>query len=262
MQAQSAASGHQFLVFDGTMFTEKPDLAQYGIRPISVMYEGSMWASPQPSDKTSLPDQKLINTLAQKALQTTGIAVIYIWRWPLTGDPALVAGSVSKYQTVLQWFKTDQPGLKVGYYGVAPTQNYWAAIQETTSSRYTAWQKTNDTVTPSIQYGDILFPSAYTFYEDRDGWVKYAVAQIREARRLAKGKPVYVFLWPEYHVSNKLLGNTFLPGDYWRTELETARKYADGAVIWCCPNKQVWNNSASWWLETQKFMKETGSSTK
>ena len=81
-------------------------------------------------------------------------------------------------------------------------------------------------------------------------------AQIQEARRLSRGKPVYIFLWPQYHTSNQKLANTFLPGDYWRLELETAQKYADGAVIWCCSNSQSWEDNAAWWLATRSFLKD------
>ena len=87
-----------------------------------------------------------------------------------------------------------------------------------------AWQKENDNVASIAKLADVLFPSIYTFYEDRNGWSKYAIAQIQEARRHADGKPVYVFLWPQYHESNKKLANTFLPGDYWRMEARYCTK--------------------------------------
>ena len=118
--------------------------------------------------------------------------------------------------------------------------------------------KQDDSLASVASFVDVLFPSVYTFYEDRSGWQNYAIAQIQEARRLSRGKPVYIFLWPQYHPSNKKLANTFLPGNYWRLELETGRKYADGAVIWCCGNSQAWDNKAPWWLETQDFLKESG----
>jgi hypothetical protein len=185
--------------------------------------------------------------------------VIDIEEWPLVGDPATVAESVKKYQTVIGWFKTSAPDSRVGLYGVLPIPDYWKAVQGKGSAGYAAWQKQNDSLASIAPSVDVLFPSLYTFYEDRNGWQKYAIAQIQEARKSAAGKPVFVFLWPQYHVSNKKLANTFLPGDYWRMELETARKYADGLVIWCCSNKQTWDEKAPWWLETKGFLKETGS---
>jgi hypothetical protein len=239
--------------------TQKPDLKDFGLKPITVVYPNFMWEGNKVPDTTSLPDSSRINAFARLLNQTTDIVVIDIEHWPVTGDAATVNDSLKKYQTVLKWFKSPAPSLKVGLYGVLPIRNYWDAIQNTDSARYTSWQKDNDRLAPLAQSTDVLFPSIYTFYEDRNGWRKYAIAQIQEARRQADGKPVYVFLWPQFHGSNKTLANTFLPGDYWRMELETARQYADGIVIWCCSNRQTWDGSAPWWLETQKFIKEAPS---
>jgi hypothetical protein len=255
VEGQSVSPKRPFPVFDATAFTQKPDLKQDGLEPITVVYPAFMWDS---NDETNLPDKNRMSAFARLANQSTGVLVIDIEEWPLVGDPATVAETVKKYQTVTKWFKTPAPELKVGLYGVLPTRDYWKAIQGNGSPAYAAWQKMNDGVASIAPLVDVLFPSVYTFYDDRNGWQKYAIAQIQEARRLGGGKPVYVFLWPQYHPSNKMLGNSFLPGDYWRVELETARKYADGIVIWCCSNRQAWNDKAPWWLETQRFVKEVG----
>jgi hypothetical protein len=259
IRCQSVSPKTRFPVFDATGFTQKPDLAQYGLKRIMVVYPNLMWEGNKVPDATSLPDKSRITAFAQLANQSTGILVIDIEHWPLTGDPATVAESVKKYQTVIDWFKAPAPGLRIGLYGVLPIRDYWRAIQERNLPGYAAWQKENDNLTSITPHVDILFPSIYTFYDDRNGWQIYARTQIQEARRIGKGKPVYVFLWPQYHMSNKKLGNTFLPGDYWRMELETARKYADGIVIWCCSTKEAWEDRAPWWVETQHFLKETGS---
>jgi hypothetical protein len=94
---------------------------------------------------------------------------------------------------------------------------------------------------------DALFPSIYTFYTDRQGWVTYAIAQITEAKRKAKGKPVYAFLWPQYHESNLLLGLRPLDSDYWELQLNTVAQHADGVVIWGgwgANGPELWNEEA------------------
>ncbi len=233
VQGQALNPKYQFPVFDATGFTQKPDLTQFGLKTITVVYPAFMWDGDKGPDPVSLPDRGRIAAFAQIANQSTGILVVDIEHWPLTGGADAVAESIQKYQTVIKWFKAPSPSLKVGFYGVVPIRDYWDSLQEGTP-RYATWQKENDGVASIGKLADVLFPSIYTFYEDRNGWSQYALAQIREARRHADGKPVYVFLWPQYHESNKKLANTFLPGDYWRMELDTARKYADGVVIWCC----------------------------
>jgi hypothetical protein len=257
VQGQTVSASHPFPVFDATGFGQKPDLTQYGLKRITVVYPAFMWDS---SNEANLPERNRVSAFARLASQSTDLLVIDIEEWPVVGDPATIAESIKKYQAIIQWFKMPEPTLKVGLYGVPPIRDYWDSLQEVGSPRYVAWQKENDNLASVAHLADVLFPSVYTFYEDRTGWSKYAVAQIKEARRYAGGKPIYVFLWPQYESSDSKLANTFLPGDYWRMELETARKYADGIVIWCCSNRQAWDDKAPWWMETQGFMKEIGSS--
>lgn len=258
-QGQVAQPQKHFPVYDAIGgFVQKPDLTPFGLEHLTLVPPTFMWEGNKIPDEISLPDSTRINAIARLATQTSNLLVVDIEQWPVTGDAATVAESVRKYRTVIQWFKAPAPDLKVGLYSVIPIRNYWDSIQDQNSARYRAWKKQDDSLASIAQLVDVIFPSLYTFYDDRIGWQKYAIAQIQEARRYAGGKPVYVFLWPQYEAPHKALANTFLPGDYWRLELETARKYADGVVIWCCSNSNKWNDSAPWWLETQGFMKEIG----
>jgi hypothetical protein len=231
LQAQS------FPVFDGTLYQGKPQLP---LKPITIIYTGSMW---KPSDnKDNLPNAATIATLARQA-ESTGIGVIDVEHWPMD------QGGFGKYESLLSQFKKSDPTVKFGYYGVVPIRNYWGAIQGKGKPGYTAWQQKNAGADPIGKTCDVIFPSLYTLYDDRAGWQKYAIAQIAEVRKY--GKPVYVFLWPEYAD----LSGKYIPADFWTMELETARKYADGIVIWGGENHQTWNDQAPWWLATQAFMK-------
>jgi hypothetical protein len=257
LQGQASGTKGKFPVFDATGFTSKPDLSTYGIRPIMVVYPNFMWDGNRVPDSTSLPDKTRVIAFAKLASDTTRLLVVDIEHWSLFGDPPSVADSVKKYQTVLGWYKSSaEPEVKIGLYGAAPVRDYWSSVQPKNSARYIGWQKLNDQVAPLAKAEDIVFPSIYTFYDDQTQWQQYAIAHIQEARRISGGKPVYVFFMPEYHGSNPKIGNTFLPGDYWKMELETARKYADGVVIWCCQTKEVWNENAAWWVATKQFLKE------
>jgi hypothetical protein len=252
----STAPQAKFVVFDGTLYQGKPSPAQLGMKPITVLYQASMWPG-KSGDPQSVPNADVVRALALKASQSGGIAVVDIEQWQVTGDPATVAQSIDKYQQTLQIFQQAAPSLQVGYYSVAPIRDYWSPIDGTQSPNYLAWQQQNNTVAPVAQQANALFPSAYTFYTDQAGWQKYAIAQIAEARRIAPDKPVYLFLWPQYDDGKGAKGGDYLSDDYWKMELETARKYADGVVIWGGWS-QTWDNNASWWLETQQFMTETG----
>jgi hypothetical protein len=254
-RGQAASTQHQFPVFDATSFAQKPDLTEYGLQRLPVVYPAYMWDSKEQSVQTNLPDRNRVKAFALLAAQSSNILVIDIEQWPLVGDPVTVAASIMKLQTVIQWFKSPVPSIKVGFYGFPPLRDHWDSTQGEDTPRYKSWQTRNDGLAPIAQLADVLFPSFYTFYEDRGGWSKYAIAEIGEARRYSGGKPVYVFLWPQYEASGKL-ANTFLPADFWRTQLETASKYAGGIVIWCCSDRQTWDDRAPWWLETQRFIKQ------
>ena len=39
-QAQALPEKKPFIVFDGTLYADKPDLSQYGIQPITITYAG------------------------------------------------------------------------------------------------------------------------------------------------------------------------------------------------------------------------------
>lgn len=246
-----------FPVFDAIgPIPNKPDLTVYGLKPITVVYPQFLWDHPNWNDKTTMPDKTKLVNYAQTAKQSTGIMVIDIEHWPLSGDPTAVAQSVKQLETVFQWAKTPEPGLKVGFYGAIPQREYWAPnLVMTNPEKMRAWQQTNTGLSSLGRIVDITFPSVYTFYDDKAGWRKYAIAQIQEARRVAPGKPVYVFLWPQFHPSNKAKGGQFLSADYWTLELQTAKQYADGAVIWCCTGHPSWDDNAPWWKATITFLK-------
>jgi Hyaluronidase len=250
----STAPQANFSVFDGTLYQGKPTSEQLGMKPITIIYPISMWPD-KSHDLQSVPDAGLVRSLALKASQSANLTVVDIEQWAVTGDPATVAQSVDKYQQTLQMFQEDAPSLQLGYYSIAPVRDYWSPNDGTQSPQYLAWQQENNTVAPIGQQAAAVFPSAYTFYTDQAGWKTYAIAQIAEARRIAPGKPVYLFLWPQYEDGTST--SAYLPDDYWKMELETARQYADGVVIWG-GWEQTWDSNASWWLETQQFLEETG----
>jgi Hyaluronidase len=252
--APPTAPQAKFLIFDATLYQAKPDLTQSGLTPISVDYGASLWPGKSP-DFQSVPDETVVRTLASDASQSTGIAVVDIEQWQVVGDPATVAQSLDKYQTTLQMYQSDAPSLQVGYYSVAPLRDYWDALAGPQSAGYLAWQQKNDKVARIAQQANALFPSAYTFYTDQVGWQQYAIAQIAEARRIAPDKPVYLFLWPQYDDGKGGQGGDYLPDAYWKMELETARKYGDGVVIWGGWT-HTWDSKASWWLTTQEFITE------
>jgi len=132
-----------------------------------------------------------------------------------------------------------------------PGITYWPLVSRTgREPQYRDWKETNKELDTLATHVDVVFPSVYTFYDDLDGWKDYARQTIVESRQY--GKSVYAFLMPEFHFSNKILGNHEIPGDFWRAELELCFELADGVVLWGGP--QHWDQNAPWWLETKSFL--------
>lgn len=256
---QVPANPKPFLVFDATLYANKPDLSTYGLRPITLAYAGSFgpdWYK----YPDRLPELEAVQAVARDAQQKGHRVVLDIEHWPLEGTPTLVQDSLAKYLRVLTWFRDAAPGLSLGYYGAPPLHDYWRAIEDGASPARRSWMTANDQTRSLAGAVDAFYPSLYTFYPDQAGWKKYAIAQIEEARRHGDGKPVYVFLWAQYHDSNKDLKGQYLPEDFWLFELKTAKQYADGIVIWggwdVMTNRPAkWDENAAWWKVTKEFMK-------
>lgn len=256
----SSSGARPFIVFDATLYKDKPSFSDYPIlRPITVLYEWPLFLTEQSS--TALPSEQRVRSVVKKLSATSDPVVLDIERWPLKGDAQAVKTSVSKLLLVLSWIKGELPHAKIGTYGTVPLPDYWRAIRGQTNSEFQAWQQDNDRLDELLPHMDALYPSIYTFYSDRQGWVAYAIAQIREARRKADGKPVYAFLWPQYHESNHLIGLKPIEPDYWELQLLTVSQYADGVVIWGGWGKnepEPWNEAAPWWQVTKRFMNRIG----
>jgi len=249
-----------FAIFDATTYKNKPDLSKYGIRKIQAM--SRFWGNSD--DREETPNRDRVRHLTRHIKDPHGFAFIDIEQWPLNGSIHEVVMNIEKYRRVIEWIKKDVPDLKIGLYGMLPIRDYWRAIRKPDSEEYRDWQSQNDLLR-SLAFSsiDMILPSLYTFYPDRVGWVRFAIANLSEARRYGSGKPVYAFLWPQYHVSNKNIGLEYLPQDYWRLQLETAYKYADGIVIWggwdFKYNAQAnWNENAPWWKATKEFCMDHG----
>jgi len=262
IQVRREVYNKNFRVFDGTQYLNKPNFKMYGISPFKVVYESEMWGNK--NNYARLPNKYRIKSVVNKLPSDTDFIVINIEHWPLTGfNDKLIDSSLSKYQKVVSWYKKFSPELKIGFYARPPMPDYWRAIDANPKKRRVDWMAENDRINLLADSVDALYPSLYTFYTNKSEWVKFAKAQIMEARRLANGKPVFAFLWPQYHDSNLLLGCQFLPGDYWQLQLDTVKSLADGLVIWggwdVCNKKGKalrWDDSAEWWEVTKNFLLE------
>jgi len=258
-----AANAAEFRVFDALILKDKPDLSRFGVTSLRIVDTHALGT--QSAASGAIPDDTHIRNAMSGKADPSGMLVIDIENWPVTGDPATVANSVTRFVATLKAFHDVAPGVKYGFYGIIPQRDYWRASSGPSSPKYRSWQLQNNALQPIANASDAIFPSLYTFYADKAGWQNYATANLAEARRVAKGKPIYCFLWPQFHNSAQQ-PFAFLPADYWALELNTCRKHADGIVIWggytMRPDGRFhalpWDDTAPWWRATVKFLSDNG----
>jgi len=254
-KGQVSGGTGRFVVYDGLLYRNKPDLSALGIERVAIIDRG-IWP---PADPSMTPDPNRVAKVAGTFPDDDTPVVLDFERFPLTGSDATVHDSVTRLRAILAAFRKQQPGRHYGFYAALPISDYWRAVRlDPTDAKFKSWQLDNDRLKSLEADVDVLFPSLYTFYDDPEGWRNYAIAQICEARRISK-RPVIVFLWPEFHDSNQRVRNRFLAPDFWQMELDIARRYADGIVLWGGYDLQNdhprdWDETAPWWQVTKMFM--------
>jgi hypothetical protein len=199
------------------------------------------------------PELTIIDSYIKSMPQFSTIC-LDIEHWPLHNkSKEVIDNNIRMLNIIFDRFKSAFPESNIGYYGIFPIRDYWVPVKNDTN-KIRLWDEKNQYLNQLAENMDVIFPSLYTFYKDRDGWLTYAKSNIAQARKY--NKPVIVFLWPQYHTSNKFRSLDFLEYDYWTLQLDTAYKYADGIVIWTPAGKMKsqWDETADWWRATRHFI--------
>ncbi len=248
-----------------------------GDRP-AVLYEHAYYPGGQQT-ATGLPTDlgyqyAVQNAQAQyyhPALPATNELVVidverwHVWPW-VVGDAHRTA--IEKYADVASRTRagTNQP---VCIYSIAPAAGLlhanWSVTDPAIRAAWTAASDvTAEVLVPEV---DALCPALYTYYggtteaeldQSIAQWQTFALETIAEARRIAPDKPVYTFVWPQYHSGGTYSDYRLLEDRYWRAQLELVRDHADGVILWggwdFTTNRQaVFNPNASWYQIYQEI---------
>ncbi|MBY0307490.1 MAG: hypothetical protein K2Q09_01990, partial [Phycisphaerales bacterium] len=163
------------------------------------------------------------------------------------------------YERTFNAVKQLRPRSKVGFYN-HPGQDYWrwrdpaqAALMRRGNTEEAAW---------FYQMVDVILPSVYPLYysvpdsqtpapgQDRErDFESYVRANVGEALRVANGRPVYVYVGFQYHLSNPVYGWQAANDFNMRRPLEIAREMGcNGAVIWgWFQNQTAYNDARTFW---------------
>jgi hypothetical protein len=231
------AQERDFIVFDNMLYRGKPDTSTAGLAPANIVYEAWIW--PHDKDYGLLPDHAAFDAIIRAHRGDAGPVILDIERLPLSGPPDVVRRHLDLLATLADWTHAAAPGRLVGFYGThtltrVPRQNLADARE-------------------LARHVDALFPPMYTYDDDRYAWAKLAKTEAKEARAFAAGKPVYFYLWPQYHDKTPKQFQ-YVPVAYWKFQLATARRRADGVVIWGSDHFD-WNETSGWWAATQDFVR-------
>ncbi len=243
--ATSGQSQSRFIVFDGLLYKPMPDLRSLGMPKLLAI--GSTW---RPGVSHDDVDPIGIADALRYIQRVTQDCYFDLEEWTVYGQPPDMDARIAKHVRSAEIARQNAPGLRFGFYGVVPTSPYWSILLNK-GDELASWHAVSRASRVIAAKVDYLFPSLYTFYDDPKGWEITSRGVLEEARQY--GKPVYPFLWPEFHDSNPKLKFQQIPREFWRRQLEVCRQYADGLVLWGGFN-ELWDEEAPWWLETKSFM--------
>jgi hypothetical protein len=260
LSVDSAAAAQEkcIRIFDGTAYARKPDLASRGVESANVFEPDRYW--PKGPHDDDLPDPRAAQEWLRRIRMKRGLLVLDVERWWLRGNDTDVREAMRRYITVFDWIRAAGYSDPMGFYGAMPTYNPEAFTRNDGSPERAAWAKENDRIQPLADRVDILFPSLYTYDGNTEAWEQRAMATLQEARRIAHGKPVYPFIWPQYEGAKNPIGLQYMPRAQWARELKVIANNASGMVIWggiALPGNEDpprWDESAPWWQATLEFL--------
>jgi len=238
----AAAEGRRpFMIYDNMFYRGKPNTTSAGLVASNIIYENKIW--PNEQDIGTLPNHNAFTALVRSHTENPGPLVIDIEKLPLKGSVEVVRHNAETLATLADWARQAAPGKVIGFYGTNTLSKVPPA--SLTYARGLA------------RHVDAFFPPQYTFDDDRLMYEKRAQESLAEARSLDPEKPVYFYLWPQYHDGTPKQFQ-FIDKSYWEFQLETAYRFSNGIVLWS-PSRYDWNDSTGWWPTTREFLHATRS---
>ncbi len=251
----SSAQNRSFVVAQNFYYKGGVDVFMSGVPYNPIIYESSLIPNRESGELAS--DEKLKQLFAS-INPGPFPTVLDIERWSVAlPEPEKRQTNIDNLVDVLKRVRKIRPDMKFGYYGEVPVRVYWSNTVPVSSAQRDRWRESNDAALRGlVPHLDALFPSLYNYDEDAPRWEFNTRNILTEARKY--GKPVYCYLSPQFHPSNKALAGKYVSRELWRVALNSCHALADGVVIWAYDPKMEWDPQAPWWQETLAFMRANG----
>lgn len=252
LQAQIDALGtpdaldRPFIIFDEIIFDNRP--ADLGLRPLEEIYgQNYPWYN---GDRTQLPDLDLVRQMGADHA-AAGVTAVSHDLETFYGDPNQRDYYIQISEAYNEGFGLDNH--RVMHYNV-PWIDPLYAVREEYDPGYISWAAGLQEWAGLWPHINAYSPAFYTKIKSWKQWDWVVRAGVKELRKLSPAYPVYP------HISMTGLdvtfdGDVYVPGDFFRFQLETLYEIADGVIIWG-GNGRDWTTEGSlkpWWDETQKF---------
>jgi hypothetical protein len=232
-----------FVVFDNMFYAQKPDLSAAGLIRSCVIYNRPEWKSAIAAGL--LPDEASFKKAVElRAAGCPGPVVIDIEYVNLSQThqttDAEVKNHFKLFITLARWAREAAPGHLVGYYG-------HGLFPEEPGAEYASETR------ELIAAVDAFFPSLYVYGNQTPArWKEKLQFLVAKAHRIAPGKPIYPYLWPQYH-EGAPRALEFVDGDYMKFQLETARDCGAAGVVMWSSSRFAWKD-ALWSQALLKFV--------
>jgi len=260
-----SSSANKFRVFEATKYKNKPDMSEFNIQKLGLLYDHEFWKKKENRDE--LPKDKTIERLARKYSKYEYI-VLDIEHWKTQGyryRPWIPQNNIEKYIYVFNEFKKYTPNSKVGYFAKVPVSNYKLSLSKPGDELHDRWAEENKKMKPIADIVDVAYPSTYTYEKDWCKWEQSFISKLNQMKKIHKGE-FFPFIWPQYHEKpvDKSIRLKYIDFNFWLFQLVTTKKHADGVVIWGGWDfhqwtRKTWDSNTEWWAATRYFIKNQNS---
>ena len=250
----AGAQPKSFNLYNQVRYNNSPKSLMPLLLPIKIASEKQLL------NTDNLPDQAAITSFAGTC-PAGELVTLDLETWNYYGSA--LTSTVNNLINSINYFKNANTTSPVSFYAVPPKQAYeWSSIDPVNNpSGYSGWRYINDRLAPVAAKVDNFQPSFYTYDADTTSWRKMVDTTIAAIRRYSTTKPIYAYIWPQYHQGTDPLQLQFIDTAIWKYELRTLYDRANGVIIWTS-NKNPdgtfisWDPNMLWWQATKSFMVE------